>query len=55
MTPLIQHVKTDFDLPLKQIGGELEFATDLPAVKGDPTLLAQIFFQFVPEFDQLSP
>jgi PAS domain S-box-containing protein len=42
-TPLIQHLKTDFDLTLKQIGGELEFAPDLPAVKGDATLLAQIF------------
>ncbi|MGZ5544062.1 MAG: PAS domain-containing sensor histidine kinase, partial [Limisphaerales bacterium] len=40
---VIKYVKKDFDLQLEQIGGELEFAPDLPNVKGDPTLLAQVF------------
>jgi len=43
MTSLIQQVKTDFELQLKQIGCEPEIVDDLPAVQGDPTLLAQVF------------
>lgn len=43
MTSLLRYVRNDFDLRLKEIGAELEFAPDLPSVKGDPTLLAQIF------------
>ncbi len=40
---LIKYVTTDLDLRLKQIGAQIEIASDLPAVKGDPTLLAQVF------------
>jgi signal transduction histidine kinase len=43
LTQLIHHVRNDFDLRLKEIGGMLEVAPDLPLVQGDLTLLAQVF------------
>ena len=43
LTQMIRHVRNDIDLRLKEIGGELDVATDLPAIEGNLTLLAQIF------------
>jgi len=43
LAPLIRYSKGDFELRLKEIGGQLDVATDLPEVHGDLTLLAQVF------------
>jgi PAS domain S-box-containing protein len=43
LTQLMRHVQADFELRLKEIGGQLEVSRDLPEVEGDLTLLAQVF------------
>jgi PAS domain S-box-containing protein len=43
LSELMRHVQADFELRLKEIGGQLEVARDLPEVEGDLTLLAQVF------------
>ncbi|MGZ5568557.1 MAG: sensor histidine kinase, partial [Limisphaerales bacterium] len=43
LNEVIDQVKADFVLRLKEIGGTLEIGENLPAVEGEPTLLAQIF------------
>jgi PAS domain S-box-containing protein len=43
LAQMIRYAKTDFELRLREIGGEIHVEPDLPTVSGDLTLLNQVF------------